>query len=300
MELRDLEYFAVIAEHAHLGRAADALGLSQPALSKSLRRLEKSARAKLVARTPRGVALTAEGEALLSHARRLRLSLDDVAREIADVHRGSVGRIRIGLAPNLAEEYLAIAYSRLLPHADRLVLSIMPSGTSSMLAALRNGELDFVLGTLPGSACDDLEQVFIADDPWVPYASASHALAQRKQLTIQDLAGERWALTAPWSPAWQWLHRAFQDRGLPPPKIAIEANAGDLKILTIGRSNLLGFASDYFIARAPRSLKFRRLLVKDLTWHRQIGVCYRKGAYLPPAARRLIEELKATAKTVSD
>ena len=31
MELRDIEYFAVIAEHGHLGRAADALGLSQPA-----------------------------------------------------------------------------------------------------------------------------------------------------------------------------------------------------------------------------------------------------------------------------
>ena len=40
MELRDLEYFVVVAEHGQLGRAAELLGLSQPALSKSLRRLE--------------------------------------------------------------------------------------------------------------------------------------------------------------------------------------------------------------------------------------------------------------------
>ena len=52
MELRDIEYFAVIAEHGHLGRAADALGLSQPALSKSLRRLEQALQVKLVKRTP--------------------------------------------------------------------------------------------------------------------------------------------------------------------------------------------------------------------------------------------------------
>ncbi|MBI2294544.1 MAG: LysR family transcriptional regulator [Betaproteobacteria bacterium] len=34
MELRDIEYFAVVAEHGHLGRAAEALGLSTPALSR--------------------------------------------------------------------------------------------------------------------------------------------------------------------------------------------------------------------------------------------------------------------------
>ena len=60
MELRDIEYFAVAAEHRHLGRAAAALGLSQPALSKSLRRLENALQAKLVKRTPKGIDLTPE------------------------------------------------------------------------------------------------------------------------------------------------------------------------------------------------------------------------------------------------
>ena len=40
MELRDLEYFVVVAEQGNLGRAAEQLRLSQPALSKSLKRLE--------------------------------------------------------------------------------------------------------------------------------------------------------------------------------------------------------------------------------------------------------------------
>jgi DNA-binding transcriptional LysR family regulator len=47
MELRDIEYFAVVAEQKHFGRAADILGLSQPALSKSLKRLELSLQVKL-------------------------------------------------------------------------------------------------------------------------------------------------------------------------------------------------------------------------------------------------------------
>ena len=54
MELRDLEYFAVVAEQGNLGRAAELLGLSQPALSKSLRRLEEAMQVKLFDRNAQG------------------------------------------------------------------------------------------------------------------------------------------------------------------------------------------------------------------------------------------------------
>ena len=82
MELRDVEYFAVIAEHSHLGRAARVLGISQPALSKSLGRLEAAVGAKLVRRTSKGVELTVEGATLQRRVVELRLSLQSVAREI--------------------------------------------------------------------------------------------------------------------------------------------------------------------------------------------------------------------------
>ena len=96
MDLRDIEYFAVIAEHGHLGRAAEALGLGQPALSVSLRRLEKSAEAKLVKRTPKGVELTDVGRALLTHVGRLQLAREDLARELSDLAHGQAGHLRVG------------------------------------------------------------------------------------------------------------------------------------------------------------------------------------------------------------
>src|SRR5262245_38436371 len=96
MRLQDIEYFAAIAEHRNLGRAAEALDMSISALSKSLRRLETSMQAKLVRRTPKGVELTAEGDVLLSHTRRLQISLSDVTREVGEVSRGRAGHLRIG------------------------------------------------------------------------------------------------------------------------------------------------------------------------------------------------------------
>src|SRR5215831_10954255 len=88
MELRDIEYFAVLAEHGHFGRAAAALGITQPALSKSLQRLETVLEVQLMRRTAKGVELTAEGLALQVRARELRLSLQSVAREIKEIGEG--------------------------------------------------------------------------------------------------------------------------------------------------------------------------------------------------------------------
>jgi len=89
MELRDVEYFTVVADRGHVGRAADALGMSQSALSKCLRRIERSVGTKIVVRTAKGIELTAAGSTLLSHVSRLRLAHEDIGREIADLARGT-------------------------------------------------------------------------------------------------------------------------------------------------------------------------------------------------------------------
>src|SRR6476469_9186678 len=103
IELRDLEYFAVICEHGHLGRAAESLDMSQSALSKSLRRIEDAVGAKVVMRTPKGVELTSGGSALRAQVQRLRLAVDDVIHEAQDVGQGRAEHLRIGVTPGFIE-----------------------------------------------------------------------------------------------------------------------------------------------------------------------------------------------------
>ena len=93
MELRDIRYFAMVAEHQNIGRAAEALDLSATALTKSLRRLEKSVGAKLVQRAAKGVALTAVGTALLARINPLQGTMADVRHEAADLARGEAGTL---------------------------------------------------------------------------------------------------------------------------------------------------------------------------------------------------------------
>src|SRR5262245_52732704 len=145
MELRDIEYFAVAAEHGHLGRAANALGLSQPALSKSLRRLERDLQVKLVKRTPKGIELTSEGSVLLLRVRDLRLSMHSLRREITDVGEGRVGLLRVGVGFPGPEQFLSAAFAMSLKDAPRTKLVVSQSDNDLMIPALRNGELDLVV-----------------------------------------------------------------------------------------------------------------------------------------------------------
>ena len=94
---RELDYFLAICETRNLGRAAETLGVSQPALTRSLQRLEAHFGAKLFVRAPRGVELTPIGTALRARVDRARITLDDAEREMEQLGAGKIGKVRIGV-----------------------------------------------------------------------------------------------------------------------------------------------------------------------------------------------------------
>jgi len=298
MDLRDIEYFAVLAEHRHVGRAAEALGLGQPALSMSLRRLEKSAGAKLVKRTPKGVELTAVGAALLSHVQRLRLARDDLAREIADLGHGRAGQLRIGAGSASAETLLPDACSALLKEAPKVVLRITVNANNDvLLPALRNAELDVAVNHVRQAATQGLTQESLGEDEFIVYASADHRLARLKAVALSDLTQERWAMTeASAFYAQQSLQSVFADRGLPPPLISLVSESAMLNRHAVATTNLLGFATKRAVQAIAPHFRLTIIPLRDMKWVRPVAVFYRKDGYLSPVARRFIDILKSTAR----
>lgn len=299
MNLRDIQYFAVVAEHRHLGRAAESLGLSQPALSMSLRRLERFMQTRLVKRTPKGVDLTVSGEAVFAHARRLRLSVEDISREVADLSEGRAGHLRIGTGPGLGLYFTPTACINLLKEAPRTTLKITVGEHHAMLTAAANGEFDVVVTVMPATGHEDLVEDHLYDQPFVVYASANHRLAKRKQVTLGDLAQEWWAMPLADEFGHRRLSQAFAESGLPSPRISIVAANVLMRCQLVAASELLGFSSRQIVRYAAAQGPIVELRVKGLSVTRGIGVLYRKDAYLSPAARRFIEILKTTAKDIA-
>ena len=301
MDLRDIEYFAAIAEHGQMVRAAEALGMSQPALSLSLRRLEKLAQAKLLKRTPRGVELTTVGTALLRHVRRLQVARDDLAREIADVAQGRAGHLRVGTGPATADGFLPRACIALFREFPEITMeTTIAATTDKLVPLLRNGDLDIVVNHITTTPQPDLELEPLWDDEFVVYASIEHRLARRKSVKVAELAGESWASTAASAfQAWQSLQLTFEERGLPSPRFSLISESVMLRQRTVGSTTLLGIASRGMVEANAAAFRLKIIRVSDVKWIRPVAVVYRKEGYLSPAARHFIEILKATAAEIA-
>jgi DNA-binding transcriptional LysR family regulator len=299
MELRDIEYFSVIAEHRHLGRAAEALKLSTSALTKCLHRLEATLQVKLVTRTPKGVDLTPEGAALQAHAQRLQLSLTDVAREVSELSRGLSGQLRVGSHPGLIDILILPASAVLFSEPSKVVLTVTAGDYNVLVPALRSGELDLILSSIPDVPYDGVMQEHLYDDDYVVFASANHRLARRKHVTLADIAQESWTLTMPTFEGTTTLRRAFEDSHLPLPRIAMVSLVTSIRVRTVAVTQLLGIISRRVFERARAELPLVELPLNQVLHRRHVAIGYRKDAYLSPAARRFMDLLKAAAKDVT-
>ncbi|MBI3041871.1 MAG: LysR family transcriptional regulator [Betaproteobacteria bacterium] len=299
MNERDLDYFAVVAEHGHLGRASEALGLTQPALSMSLRRLEKSMQAKLVKGTPKGVELTAVGRALQSHLQRLRLVRQDVYREIADLGQGRAGDVSISTQVGVTEDLVALSSAVLLNEAPKIALKVAVTSLETMVLALRNGDLDFIVSSSPSVPADDLAHEHLHEDEFVVIASTAHRLAGRRRVTLAEVASERWVRPGASGPSWDAFTHAFERGGVGLPQFTMTSNSSVVRRRVIAYAGFLGQSTRRAVRQIGRSLPLTVLPIKELTIPRSVMVTYRRDAYLSPAARRFIEILKTTAREIA-
>jgi DNA-binding transcriptional LysR family regulator len=102
VHVRDLRYFAAVAEELHFTRAAERLYVSQPALSKQVRALERQLGVELFRRDRQGVTLTAAGTALLPHARRVLDAWTEGAAAVERARAAERGTLVVGMSTSPA------------------------------------------------------------------------------------------------------------------------------------------------------------------------------------------------------
>ena len=291
MDPRDLAYFEAIAETGHLGRAAERLGRTQPALTKSVQRLEAAIGADLIQRTGRGIALTEAGQVLLERARQIRAALDDTVREVGDFAAGLAGHIRLGAGATMAEYLLPGVCSALIAVAPKVTVEIRIGMSDVLRAALRAGELDVLVGpVLVGEEQEFSTDVFGTDEV-VVVAPRGHPLCGRPA-TLNDLAAYRWVLPTRAVAMRQWLDKVFEAQGLMGPQVQIETNSILLLPRLIAETDLLSFTSTRNLRGGRVGSHLEALMIAETTMHRNLGLVHRKTNSLSPITSRLVALLR--------
>jgi DNA-binding transcriptional LysR family regulator len=142
MELRHLKAFVVAADLQHFSRAAEQLGIAQPALSQLMRTLETELGLALFRRENRSVALTAAGMAFLPHARQSIESSELASAAARRARRGEVGEINIGYHSALFEANLPQLLRHYFSTFPEVKLSLVDAGIREQLEMLLDHKLD--------------------------------------------------------------------------------------------------------------------------------------------------------------
>ncbi len=211
---RRLRAVVRVAEALSFSRAADQLGLSQPALSSQVHKLEKELGFRLFERSTRRVMLTDTGERFVSEARQLLQAYERMERFARVLHREAETRLAVGAA------IYTIDFPERIRLLDELInacpdidIEVVTGGAQTEVTRqLRAGQLD--LAVLMGVAVppevyaapatrdagrevlidDALRRVVLKRRPVALLVPEESVLAERRRLTRRDLAGQQVAI----------------------------------------------------------------------------------------------------------
>lgn len=292
INLRDLTHFVAIAEHRQIGLAAVQIGLTQPALTKSLQRLEQVLGTPLFVRRRQGLMLTQAGDRLLTRARNLVRTVDDINREITEFADGDSGHLSIGVGPTMMASLLLKITNRILSDSPNVTLKISTALNHALFDMLRRGELDLVVCGLHEETPPDMHQERLMQDEMLVVANRKHPLARKRLVTLQDLSSEKWVLSPHKVLARQWLEDRFRAHSLAGPVVSVEADSALAILLTVAKTNLLGFQPLQNIQNFGLTRDVVCLKAPQAERRRPVGITYMKDAYLSPLAHRLIQTLR--------
>lgn len=192
-KLQQLKVFQQVIRSGSIRGAARALEQSQPAVSRTIRELEQILETQLINRSSQGMTLTETGRAF---ALRMQLILEELQRaadEIQQLNQHSQGNVAIGCSSLLALTVLpelVDAFKQPFPQANLL---IREAQLSTLLPALREGRLDFAVGTVsPELPLEDLVHEPLFNASFCIIARQGHPLAQATSL--DELREAKWLL----------------------------------------------------------------------------------------------------------
>jgi DNA-binding transcriptional LysR family regulator len=293
VQLSDLQAFLTVAAERSFSSAAKKLHRTQPAISQAVRRLEDELGERLFDRSTRDGRLTDAGQVLQDYAQRLlRLAHEasSAVRELQDLRRG---RVVIGSNEAAVHSLLPIIerFRREHPQPEIEVRRI-PSRQIGQEVLQRS--LDFGILTFQ-PAEGGLLSFPLGSDELVLLTHPAHPLARRREVTMEELAGETVIAHNDPSPARERVLRLFE-RKRAPLNIGVALPSLD----GIKRGVEMGLG----VALLPRRCALREIArghlvavrVPALRAPRQVRFVYRRAGELSHAAAAFLEVARAAAK----
>ncbi|MFZ5445874.1 MAG: LysR family transcriptional regulator [Myxococcota bacterium] len=190
MELKHLRAFHAVADLLHFRKAAQRLGVTQPALSQQISRLEAEVGVRLFDRDRRRVLLTREGEALRADTREALAQLDRAVAACRAAGERREKTLRVGQLQYISHAFLPSALRSLKRALPDVLVELVELPPAEAVSAVRDGAVDVGFGLSPLTRADDLVTREVVRGHWAVWLPADHPLARREHVPLELLVKE--------------------------------------------------------------------------------------------------------------
>jgi DNA-binding transcriptional LysR family regulator len=190
VELLQLKYFLTVARLEHMTRAAEELGIAQPALSQTIARLEQELGVPLFDRVGRNIHLNHFGRAYVQRVERIFEALEQGQHELNDLADGRQGQVAfaLGAATHLLPDLLS-AFRKDHPGVHFLLSQHQVNTVTSLVQQLTRGACDLCISSPPLQQLGITSAPLLTEEILLAFPS-THPLARRSQIRLQEVAQE--------------------------------------------------------------------------------------------------------------
>ena len=281
MNLAAFEAFVKVMETGSISLAADQLFITQPAVTKRIHSLEEYFGVKLFESAGRGVQATHAAHSLLPKVKNWLNELGDIHHTLSHEQSLIKGKLKIGTSHHIGLHHLPNHLRNYVQEYPEVTLDVHFVDSEQAHEQVLAGDLELAFLTLPPQGDDRLSYVNIWNDPLVFVAAPFHPLAQKQDLTLEDLIGYPSLLPAAQTYTSQITLAEFEKQGVK-PKITMSNNP--LESIRMLASIGLGWSV------LPKTMLNSELTQLDinLVMHRQLGMVWHPGRTQSKAAEALV------------
>jgi LysR family transcriptional regulator, carnitine catabolism transcriptional activator len=286
LSLSRLRSFVAVAGERQFRRAAERIGVSQPALSAHIRELEQDLGVALFSRTTRSVRLTAEGESFLHNAQRVLEDLNAAVLEVRERAQLKRGRLVIAATPTAASRTLPPVIMSFARRFAGVRIRVLETNASEVASLVGSGQADLGIGPRPEDRTD-LKFSLLYRERLCAVLPRGHELARRRQVRLDELIRYPVLTMASGSAIYESIERALRENAV---KISTD------HVLTQHQTAIAMAAAGLGVALLPEGMVARSnqrgivvAAITDPELTGDIGILQRKGGSVSSAASEFLK-----------
>jgi DNA-binding transcriptional LysR family regulator len=286
-----------VVQAGSMGKAAQRLHTSQPAISRSIAELEHAFGVRLLDRNPQGVEPTEYGRALLDGGVAVFDDLRQAVKNIEFLADPAAGEVRIGSSAILAASFVSALVDRLSRRYPRIVFHLVTGYVETLYRELSERNVDFLIVRQFGPIADErLDFEFLFDDPFVVAAGAQSPWVRRRRIELAELVNESWVLPPPGSAIGSVVRGAFRASGLEYPRTTAITDSPQVRMSLVATGRFVTIFPASVLRFPAKRSEFKVLAVELPMAHMPNGIVTLKNRRLSPVAQLFIDCAREVAK----